>query len=42
MYLFKNFKDLSKKFNIRLTDRPQNISVDKFLKLIKEYEKQLN
>ena len=40
--LFKDFNNLSKKFNIKLTDRPQNISVDKFLKLIKEYEKQLN
>ena len=40
--LFKNFKDLSKKFNIKLTDRPQNISVDKFLMLIKEYENQSN
>ena len=40
--LFKNFNNLSKKFNIKLTDRPQNISVDKFLKIIKEYEKQLN
>ena len=42
MRLFKNFKDLSKKFNIKLTDRPQNISVDKFLMLIKEYENQSN
>ena len=40
--LFKNFNNLSKKFNIKLTDRPQNISVDKFLKIIKEYEKKLN
>ena len=40
--LFENFNDLSKKVNIKLTDRPQNISVDKFLMLIKEYEKQSN
>ena len=42
MRLFENFNDLSKKVNIKLTDRPQNISVDKFLMLIKEYEKQSN
>ena len=42
MRLFKNFNNLSKKVNIKLTDRPQNISVDKFLMLIKEYEKQSN
>ena len=42
MRLFKNFKHLSKKLNIKLTDRPQNISVDKFLMLIKEYENQSN
>ena len=40
--LFKNFDDLSKKINIKLTDRPQNISVDKFLEIVKEYENQSN
>ena len=42
MRLFKNFSSLSKKINIKLTDRPQNISVDKFLILVKEFEKQSN
>ena len=27
-----------KKINIKLTDRPQNISVDKFFMIVKEYE----
>ena len=27
--------NLSKKINIKLTDRPQNISVDKFLMIVK-------
>jgi len=40
--LFENFSALSKKTNIKLTDRPQNISVNKFLMLIKEYENQSN
>ena len=40
--LFENFSALSKKTNIKLTDRPQNISVDKFLMLVKEYENQSN
>ena len=39
---FKNFDNISKKINIKLTDRPQNISVDKFLMIIKEYENNLN
>ena len=33
--LFKNFDDVSKKINIKLTDRPQNISVEKFLMIVK-------
>ena len=40
--LFENYINLSKKTNIELTDRPQNISVDKFLMLVKEYEKHSN
>ena len=40
--LFKNFEGLQNKINIKLTDRPQNISVDKFLILVKEYENQSN
>ena len=34
--LFKNFESLTNKIDIKLTDRPQNISVDKFLILVKE------
>ena len=40
--LFKNFESFTKKINIKLTDRPQNISVDKFLMIVKEYENQSN
>ncbi len=40
--LFKNFSSLSNKLNIKLTDRPQNISINKFLILAKEYENQSN
>ena len=40
--LFKNFEGLTNKIDIKLTDRPQNISVDKFLMLVKEYENQSN
>ena len=40
--LFKNFESLTNKIDIKLTDRPQNISVDKFLILVKEYENQSN
>ena len=40
--LFKNFGIISEKINIKLTDRPQNISVDKFLILVKEFENQSN
>tara|TARA_B100000963_G_scaffold357851_1_gene381024 strand:- start:1607 stop:2389 length:783 start_codon:yes stop_codon:yes gene_type:complete len=42
MQLFENSNNLSKKINIKLTDRPQNIPVDKFLMLVKEYESQSN
>ena len=34
--------NIIKKINIKLTDRPQNISVDKFLMIVKEYENQSN
>ena len=37
--LFKNFDHVSKIIKIKLTDRPQNISIEKFLKLVKEFEK---
>ena len=40
--LFKDYVGLQNKINIKLTDRPQNISVDKFLTIVKEYENQSN
>ena len=36
--LFKNFKFNYKKFNIKPSDRPQNINVDKYLQIVNEYE----
>jgi len=36
--LFKNSLDISKKFNLNLDLRPQNISPEIFYKLTKEYE----
>ena len=36
--LFKNFKFDYKKFNINPTDRPQNIDISKYLKIVNEYE----
>ncbi len=36
--LFKNFKFNYKKFNLNPSDRPQNIEVDKYLKIVNEYE----
>ena len=36
--LFKNFQFNYKKFNIKPTDRPQNIDVDIYLKIVNEYE----
>ncbi len=39
--LFKNYDQLSKTIGIKLTDRPQNISVEKFLRLVIEFEKNL-
>ena len=36
--LFKNSSDISKKFNLNLDLRPQNISPEIFYKLTKEYE----
>ncbi len=40
--LFKNFDNISKEINIKLTDRPQNISVEKFLMIVKKFEDKLN
>ena len=36
--LFKNFQFNYSKFNIKSSDRPQNIDVNKYLKIVKEYE----
>ena len=36
--LFKRFKFDYKKFNINPSDRPQNLNVDKYLKIVNEYE----
>ena len=36
--LFKNFKFNYNKFNLNPSDRPQNIDVDKYLKIVNEYE----
>ncbi len=36
--LFKDFKFNYKKFNINPYDRPQNIDIDKYLKIVNEYE----
>ena len=36
--LFKKFKFDYKKFNINPSDRPQNLNVDKYLKIVNEYE----
>ena len=40
--LFKDYDFVSKLLNIKLTDRPQNISIEKFLTMIKEFENRLN
>ena len=39
--LFRNYDYVSKTINIKLTDRPQNISVEKFLRLVIEFENNL-
>ena len=36
--LFKIFQFNYKKFNIKPSDRPQNINVDKYLQIVNEYE----
>ncbi len=36
--LFKKFKFDYKKFNINPSDRPQNLDIDKYLKIVNEYE----
>ena len=40
--LFKDFGDISKSIDIKLTDRPQNISIDKYIKIVKEFEDKSN
>ena len=42
MRLFNDFDTVAEKYNVKLTDRPQRLTVDKFLMIIKEYEKNLN
>ena len=42
MKLFNDFDTIAEKYNVKLTDRPQRLSVNKFLMIIKEYEKNLN
>ena len=39
--LFKNFDLISKKIDIKLSDRAQNISIDKYILIAKEYENTL-
>ena len=36
--LFKNLKFNYEKFNLKPSDRPQNIDVNKYLKIVNEYE----
>ena len=36
--LFKNFQFNYKKFNVKPSDRPQNIDVNKYLEIVNEYE----
>ena len=39
--LFNNSDFVSKKIGISLNDRPQNISINKYIQLAKEYEDKL-
>ena len=40
--LFKNYDAVASKINIKLTDRPQKLTVNEFLLIAKEYENNLN
>ncbi len=40
--LFRDFNQFANKINIKLTDRPQKIPVDKFLMIVQEYENNLS
>ena len=37
-FLFKNYKFNFNKFNIKPSDRPQNININKYLEIVNEYE----
>ena len=37
-FLFKNYKFNFKKINIKPSDRPQNLSIYKYLQIVNEYE----
>ena len=37
--LFKNSEEISKKLNINVNDRPQNLPISKYIELCNEYEK---
>ena len=37
--IFKNVSEISKKLNININDRPQNLSSLKYLEICREYEK---
>ena len=36
--LFKNYNFDYKKFNLHPSDRPQNVDISKYLKIVNEYE----
>ena len=37
--IFKNSTEISKKLNLNVNDRPQNLSLEKYLEICREYEK---
>ena len=41
-FLFRNSNEISKKLNLNLTDRPQNLSPEVFYEICKEYENSLS
>ena len=40
--LFKNYIEISKKLNIDINQRPQNLTIETYLKITDEYEKLRN
>ncbi len=40
--LFKNVDEISKKLNININDRPQNLPASKYIELCNEYEKSVS